>query len=127
MLAFIIRPTSWPGGWPAGRWWSWRRRWRGSGPNCLPSRTAQRSWIHKQRRPRGEAMLSIQSNAPTWTCEGMTRRELLRVGGLALGGLALGGLLRAGEARSAVRGKSVVLLFLQGGPPQIETWDPRPD
>lgn len=72
-------------------------------------------------------MLSIQSNGPAWTCEGPTRRELLRVGALALGGLSLGNLLHAAEAKSAIRGKSVVLLFLQGGPPQIETWDPRPD
>ncbi|MEC7922949.1 MAG: DUF1501 domain-containing protein, partial [Planctomycetota bacterium] len=55
------------------------------------------------------------------------RREFLRIGSLALGGLSLGGLPLAGAAAKPVRKKSVVLLFLQGGPPQIETFDPKPD
>jgi hypothetical protein len=70
-----------------------------------------------------------------------SRRELLRVGGLALGGLTLGELCRGraasvraaepgapgSEKRSYVRDKSVVLLVLQGGAPQIETFDPKLD
>jgi hypothetical protein len=64
-----------------------------------------------------------------------TRRELLRIGGLALGGLAWPGLWMgqahaAGQRRGAnlvQTNKSVVLLFLQGGPPQIETFDPKRD
>jgi Protein of unknown function (DUF1501) len=62
-----------------------------------------------------------------------TRRELLRIGGLALGGLAWPGLWMrqaraAGERRGASlvqTNKSVILLFLQGGPPQVETFDPK--
>jgi hypothetical protein len=75
-------------------------------------------------------MLSILADDWTRTCSGLTRRELLRVGGLALGGLALPEFLlpRArASSRKVLLGKSVVLLFLQGGPPQIETFDPRPD
>ncbi len=57
------------------------------------------------------------------------RREFLQVGGLALGGLTLPGLLaaraRAGESGSLTTGKAVVFLFLQGGPSQIETFDPK--
>jgi len=56
------------------------------------------------------------------------RRDFLRVGGLALGGLSLPGLLAAREAAGAVRGvgdKSVVFLFLHGGPSQTETFDPK--
>jgi hypothetical protein len=55
----------------------------------------------------------------------------LRVGslGLGLGGLTLPGLLAA-RAQASTSGspaqKSVVLLFLQGGPTQHETWDPKP-
>jgi hypothetical protein len=60
-----------------------------------------------------------------------SRRSFLRVGGLGLGGLALPDLLctaAAGSARGAsyVKDKSVVLLFLAGGPSQFETFDPKP-
>ncbi len=59
------------------------------------------------------------------------RRDFLRVGGLGLGGLGLGGLsltdlLAARAANDGVlRDKSVILLFLHGGPSQIETFDPK--
>ena len=65
------------------------------------------------------------------------RREVLRVGGLALGGLSLADLLahRAQAApaadttvsRAFGRAKSVIVIFLGGGPPQHETWDPKPE
>ena len=61
-------------------------------------------------------------------CDGVTRRELLRVGGIGLGGLSLAGLLRAGAAgRPRAKAKSAIVLFLGGGAPQHETWDPKPD
>jgi len=57
------------------------------------------------------------------------RREFLRVGGLALGGLSLPGLLEAkaaaAQAGRLVRDKSVIFLFLHGGPSQFETFDPK--
>jgi uncharacterized protein (DUF1501 family) len=58
-----------------------------------------------------------------------TRREFLRVGGLSLGGLTLAQLLArsATAASSPLRDKSVILLFLQGGPSQFETFDPKMD
>jgi Protein of unknown function (DUF1501) len=58
-----------------------------------------------------------------------SRREFLKIGSLALGGLTLPGLLaaRAGEAAGVVKDRAVVFLFLQGGPSQIETFDPKPD
>src|ERR1700733_3056801 len=57
------------------------------------------------------------------------RRAFLQVGGLALGGLTLPGLIAA-RARPAEGGqlltdKSVIFLFLHGGPSQIETFDPK--
>ncbi len=60
-----------------------------------------------------------------------TRRDFLQIGSLALGSLSLPGLFEA-QARAAamkrfVKDKSVVLLFLQGGPPQQDTFDPKPD
>ncbi|MDA1052718.1 MAG: DUF1501 domain-containing protein [Planctomycetota bacterium] len=74
-------------------------------------------------------MLSIQGMGCTKTCAGLTRRELLKVGGLGLGGLTLQNMLAAhgaaASSRSPLTGKSVVLLFLHGGPPHIEFFDPK--
>ncbi len=62
--------------------------------------------------------------------EGHTsRREFLRIGGLGLGGLTLPGLWaaqsQAGLTTRPVTDKSVIFLFLQGGPSQFETFDPK--
>jgi hypothetical protein len=57
------------------------------------------------------------------------RRSFLRVGSLGLGGLSLHHLLaakaRAAESRQILKDKSVIFLFLHGGPPQTETFDPK--
>lgn len=57
------------------------------------------------------------------------RREFLRVGGLALGGLTLPGLLslqaQAAGSGTLLKNKSVIFLFMHGGPSQIETFDPK--
>src|SRR5262249_19502571 len=59
----------------------------------------------------------------------LSRRAFLRVGSLALGGLTLPGLLtaraRAAEVKRLVKDKSVIFLFLHGGPTQTETFDPK--
>lgn len=61
---------------------------------------------------------------------GMTRRELLRAGMLAAGGLTIADLLRA-EARvepNAIRSaKHCILVFLNGGPSQLDTFDLKPE
>lgn len=75
-------------------------------------------------------MLSIFGNETTRTCSGLSRREFLRVGSLGLGGLSLTDLLAAksnASTSAAFKDKSVVLVFLVGGPPQIETFDPKPN
>ncbi len=61
------------------------------------------------------------------TCAG-TRREFLRLGGLAMGGLTLPQLLAA-EAQAGVRSnsKAVIMIFLSGGPPHIDMVDMKPD
>src|SRR4051794_7708575 len=65
-------------------------------------------------------------------CDGRTRREILRAGGLGLlgAGLRLPDLANAatdpGDS-SFGRAKSCIVLFLMGGPPQHSTWDPKPD
>ncbi|HEV3342551.1 MAG TPA: DUF1501 domain-containing protein [Pirellulales bacterium] len=57
------------------------------------------------------------------------RREFLRIGGLTLGGLSLGDLLcapaSASPAPQLITDKSVIFLFLHGGPSQFETFDPK--
>ena len=67
-------------------------------------------------------------------CDGLTRREVMRVGAIGLGGLSLPHLLRAGETsakpetpRSQPRARSVVILYLSGGPSQLDMWDMKPE
>lgn len=76
-------------------------------------------------------MLELTSRTGVRHCDGLTRRELLRVGALGLGGLTLPRLLRAESltASNTVKGKakSVILLFLSGGPSQLDTFDMKPE
>jgi hypothetical protein len=61
-----------------------------------------------------------------------TRRNLLKAGLAGVAGLSFPGLLRArgeaqpGQARPPA-GKSLILLWMTGGPSQIDTLDPKPD
>src|SRR5688500_13700224 len=78
-------------------------------------------------------MLKILSQSARSDCGRASRRDFLRIGALGLGGLALPALFaaksRAGTssdaAKDVVKDKSVILLFLCGGAPQIETFDPK--
>lgn len=62
-------------------------------------------------------------------CDGITRREMLRVGGLAFAGLAWSDLLRAraNAPRASHRAKSCIIVFNYGGPSHIDTFDLKPD
>ncbi len=83
-------------------------------------------------------MLSIHDDGLT-LCDGVTRREWLRVGGLGVCGLSLPALLAGRQASAAAernspkrergkhKAKACIVLFYLGGPPQHETWDPKPD
>ncbi len=56
------------------------------------------------------------------------RRDFLKVGSLMLGGLTLPQLLSAqaaGQTSSLLKDRSVIFLFMHGGPPQTETFDPK--
>jgi hypothetical protein len=65
-------------------------------------------------------------------CDGLSRREFLRLGGLGALGLGLGDLLAVPGSASPTRAahfgraRSCILLFLYGSPPQHETFDPKP-
>ncbi len=78
-------------------------------------------------------MLSLYDPAGATLCDGLTRREWLRAGGLGLLGLTLPDLLHArqtepaGAAGAFGKAKAVILLCFLGGPGQHETWDPKPD
>lgn len=60
---------------------------------------------------------------------GRSRRAFLQVGSLALGGLSFADLLpapaSAAQRSQLLTGKSVVFVFMHGGPPQTETFDPK--
>ena len=74
-------------------------------------------------------MLTITDRQFAQGPSGMGRRDFLRIGSLC--GLSLPGLLtnlsQAATGRDVYKKKSVVFLFLQGGPPQVETFDPKFD
>ncbi len=61
-------------------------------------------------------------------CDGLSRRNFLRIGALGMGGLALPDLLRA-ETASGLRSghKAVIMIYLPGGPPHQDSFDLKPD
>src|ERR1700710_622870 len=65
------------------------------------------------------------------TCDGVTRRNFLRVGSLGIGGLSLTNLLRhqsqAAESGREVKKKSVILIYQAGGPSHLDMYDLKPD
>ena len=73
-------------------------------------------------------MLTVEGHSKR-VCSGLTRREALQVGGAGLFGLSLPQVLAAQEASpfGKARAKSVIFLFLFGGPSQLETFDPKPE
>ncbi|MBI3877574.1 MAG: DUF1501 domain-containing protein [Verrucomicrobia bacterium] len=74
-------------------------------------------------------MLTLQDNALVESR--MRRRQFLRVGGLGLGGLSLADWLAfksfAKTRNLPLKDRSVIFLFMHGGPSQFETFDPKMD
>src|SRR5712692_10140450 len=79
-------------------------------------------------------MLVIPGRSGKDTCDGITRRDVLRVGGSAALGLCLADILglQKATANQGISGgpgfgtaKSVILLYLQGGPSHLDLWDPK--
>jgi len=73
-------------------------------------------------------MLTITGGGGSRFCDGIKRREFLKIGGLALGGLSLTDVLAA-EAQAGVRSshKAVIMVFLCGGPPHQDMFDLKMD
>src|SRR5262249_31622840 len=84
-------------------------------------------------------MLSIRSGGVR-LCDGITRREVLRVGGLGFTGLMWSDWLRARAGAAAPahtsrksapatfgKAKACILIFNYGGPSHLDIWDLKPD
>jgi len=75
-------------------------------------------------------MLTLYSKSSGTQCNGVSRRDLLRVGGLSVLGLSLPDLLRMEAAQAApakARAKNVLVIYLGGGQTHHDTFDPKPD
>lgn len=72
-------------------------------------------------------MLQVPGD-PFLCCDGVSRRSFLRAGFLGLAGLSLADLFRAQARGGSFRDDlSIIVVWLDGGPPQHETYDPKPD
>ncbi len=73
-------------------------------------------------------MLSFEGSKGVKQCNGLTRRDFLRIGALTAGAasFSLADLARLQGAESGRNDINCILLFLVGGPSQLETWDPKP-
>lgn len=62
-------------------------------------------------------------------CDGFSRREILRFTGVGALGLSLPRLLQARQRENAAvaKAKSCILIWLDGGPSHLETFDPKPE
>ena len=73
-------------------------------------------------------MLRLDAPRAVRFCDGSTRRDFLHAGALSALGLTLPGFFARTAAATAKDGDvNGIMLFLVGGPSQIDTWDPKPD
>ncbi|MDB5313702.1 MAG: hypothetical protein JWO38_7904 [Gemmataceae bacterium] len=72
-------------------------------------------------------MIRLDANRPVTFCDGLSRRDFLHAGAISPLGLTLSAFERA-KAAAAVKDGDVncIMLFLVGGPSQIDTFDPKP-
>ena len=73
-------------------------------------------------------MLTLSGKSHGKFCDGVSRRDFLRIGGLAMGGLSLPELLKAeAEARTGRSFKSVIMIYMCGAPPHQDMYDLKMD
>jgi len=84
-------------------------------------------------------MFTVKGSAAKDLCDkhlGVNRRDVLRVGGAGMLGLSLGSILNLQANAKAAgqiggpgwgKAKSIILVYLQGGPSHLDLWDPKPD
>lgn len=71
-------------------------------------------------------MITIYGKSSGKFCDSLSRREFLKIGGLALGGLSLPEALAMSSAGVSPT-KSVIMIYLPGGPPHLDMFDMKPD
>src|SRR5438876_279095 len=64
--------------------------------------------------------------SPQRACDGWTRRQVLQLGAAGALGLSLPGAVSA-QPRTAPRARACILVYLFGGPSQLDTFDLKPD
>jgi hypothetical protein len=73
-------------------------------------------------------MLTILDRNRSRFCDGLSRRNFLKIGGLALGGLSLPQILEAQAANGKRNShKAIIMIFLPGGPPHQDMFDIKVD
>ncbi len=61
-------------------------------------------------------------------CDGVSRRSFLKIGALSVGGLTMADMLRAEAfSQEGLKGKSVINIYLPGGPTHMDTFDLKPE
>ncbi|MCI0705762.1 MAG: DUF1501 domain-containing protein [Planctomycetia bacterium] len=71
-------------------------------------------------------MIRLDANRPATFCDGLTRRDFLHAGAIVPLGLTLAELNRAKAAGAKDDDVNCIMLFLVGGPSQLDSWDPKP-
>jgi uncharacterized protein (DUF1501 family) len=71
-------------------------------------------------------MIRLDADRPATFCDGLSRRDFLHAGAIAPLGLTLAGLNRARAAGAKDDDVNCIMLFLVGGPSQLDTFDPKP-
>jgi uncharacterized protein (DUF1501 family) len=73
-------------------------------------------------------MLSFSHGPGGRLCDGVSRRSFLQAGALAVGGLTFADVLRCRAASTGgTPGKSIIMVYLNGGPSHIDLYDLKPD
>lgn len=87
-------------------------------------------WVGRASYAAGKLLLMLTFQAGTSgqvRCDGVSRRSFLRAGALGVGGLTLADLLRAEAAGLGSSNKAIINIHLDGGPPQMDLIDPKPE
>ena len=74
-------------------------------------------------------MFRLDARKAVQFCDGLSRRDFLHAGALSMLGLGMGTFEAARAAGGVAKDKDVncIMLFLVGGPSQVDTWDMKPD